>query len=53
MLVFSHRGVEDRDAPDIRPFLISGIRPETSLPCRISGKAGKPDIRPDIRLMIS
>jgi small nuclear ribonucleoprotein (snRNP)-like protein len=26
-----------RDAPDIRPFLISGIRPDTRLPCRISG----------------
>jgi hypothetical protein len=24
----------------IRPFLISGIRPDTGLPCRISGKAG-------------
>jgi hypothetical protein len=33
-----------RDAPDIRPdnqpFLISGIRLDTRLPCRISGRAG-------------
>jgi hypothetical protein len=33
-----------RDAPDIRPFFdsVSGIRPDTRLPCRISGKAGYP-----------
>jgi hypothetical protein len=34
---------KSRDAPDIRPdnpaFFISGIWPDTRLPCRISGKA--------------
>jgi hypothetical protein len=29
----------NRDAPDIQPFLKSGIRPDTGLNCRISGKA--------------
>jgi S-adenosylhomocysteine hydrolase len=29
-----------RDAPDIRSFFIAGIRHDTRLPCRISGKAG-------------
>ena len=31
-----------RDAPDIRPFFISGIRPDTGYSGRISGYRKKP-----------
>jgi hypothetical protein len=33
-------GMHRISGPIIGPFLKSGIRPDTRLPCRISGKAG-------------